>query len=109
MDRPTGGYSPSGGFGLLDPAGALAEASRLAALRTAASPGPGSVPMSASFASGAAPGTIQAVHHSAWKLTGCALLMLAGLVVLLRARRLGRRWRRRARLPTAQSHRMAHD
>ena len=109
MDRPAGGYSPSGGFGLLDPAGALAEASRLAALRTAAFPAPGSVPMSASFASGAAPGAIQAVHHSAWKLTGCALLMLAGLVVLLRARRLGKRWRRRARLPTAQSHRMAHD
>ena len=34
---------------------------------------------------------------------------VAGLIVLLRARRLGRRWRRRARLPTAQSHRIAHD
>src|SRR5437762_1313493 len=37
---------------------------------------------------------IQAVHHSVWKLAGGALLMLAGLIVLLRARRLGRRWRR---------------
>jgi hypothetical protein len=108
-DRPAGGYSLSAGFGLLDPAGALAEASRLAALRTAAAPGPGTMPASASFAGGAAPGAIQAVHRSAWKLAGCALLMLAGLIVLLRARRLGRRWRRRARLPTAQSHRIAHD
>ena len=78
-------------------------------LRAAAAPGPGTVPRSASFADGAAPGTIQAVHHSAWKLAGCALLMLAGLIVLLRARRLGRRWRRRARLPTAQSHRIVRD
>jgi hypothetical protein len=108
-DRPAGGYSLSAGFGLPDPAGALAEASRLAALRTTAAPGPGTVPGSASFAAGATPGTIQAAHYSAWKLAGCALLMLAGLIVLLRARRLGRRWRRRARLPTAQSHRIAHD
>jgi len=75
----------------------------------ATAPGPGAVPGAASFAGGAAPGAIQAVQHSAWKLAGCALLMLAGLIVLLRARRLGRRWRRRARLPTAQSHRIAHD
>ena len=34
--------------------------------------------------------------------------MLAGLIVLLRARRPQKRWRR-ARLPTAQSHRIAHD
>jgi len=107
-DRPAGGYSLSAGFGLLDPAGALAEASRLAALRAAVS-GPGTVPGSASFAAGAAPGAIRAVHHSAWKLAGSALLMLAGLIVLLRARRLGRRWRRRARLPTAQSPRIAHE
>jgi len=50
--------------------------------------------MSASFAGGAAPGAIQAVHHSVWKLAGGAMLMLAGLIVLLRVRRLGRRWRR---------------
>jgi hypothetical protein len=49
------------------------------------------------------------VHHSAWKLAGYALLMLAGLIVLLRARRLRKRWRRRARLPPAQSHRIAHE
>ncbi|HET7245457.1 MAG TPA: hypothetical protein VFJ07_11550 [Streptosporangiaceae bacterium] len=107
-ERPAGGYSLSAGFGLLDPAGALAEAGKLAALRTAAAPGPGTMPMSASFAGGAAPGAIQAAHHSAWKLAGCALLMLAGLIVLLRARRPQKRWRR-ARLPTAQSHRIAHD
>jgi hypothetical protein len=100
---------PSQGFGLIDPAGALAEAGRLAALRTVAVPGPGMVPGAAGFATGSAPGAVQAVHHSAWKLAGYALLMLAGLIVLLRARRLRKRWRRRARLPTAQSHRIAHE
>ena len=108
-DRPAGGYSLTRGFGLIDPAGALAEAGRLAALRTVAVPGPGMVPGAAGFATGSAPGAVQAVHHSAWKLAGYALLMLAGLIVLLRARRLRKRWRRRARLPTAQSHRIAHE
>ncbi len=108
-DRPAGGYSLSQGFGLIDPAGALAEAGRLAALRTVAVPGPGMVPGAAGFAAGSAPGAVHAVHHSAWKLAGYALLMLAGLIVLLRARRLRKRWRRRARLPTAQSHRIAHE
>jgi hypothetical protein len=42
-------------------------------------------------------------------MAGYVLLMLAGPIVLLRARRLGRRWRRRARLPTAQSHWIAHN
>ena len=59
------------------------------------------------IAAGAAPGTIQAAHRSAWQLAGAVLLSLAGLIVLLRARRLRKRWRRRARLPTAQSHRIA--
>jgi hypothetical protein len=108
-DRPAGGYSPAEGFGIINPAGALAEAGRLAALRTVAAPGPGTVPPAASFATGAAPGTIEAVQRSAWQLAGPALLMLVGLIVLLRTRRLRKRWRRRARLPTAQSHRIARD
>jgi len=105
-DRPAGGYSLAQGFGLIDPAGALAAAGKLAALRTSAAPGQGTVPGSASFAAGPAPGAIQAVHVSAWQLSGDAVLMLAGLIVLLRARRMRKRWRRRARLPTAQSHRI---
>jgi hypothetical protein len=109
LDRPPGGYSLATGFGLIDPSGALAEASRLSGLRAVAAPGPGLVPRSARLAAGPEPGPIQAVHHSDWKLAGYALLMLAGMIVLLRARRLRKRWRRRARLPTAQSHRVAHN
>jgi hypothetical protein len=108
-DHPPGGYSLSTGFGLINPAGALAEAGRLSGLRTVAAPGPGLVAPSARFTGGTEPGPVQAVHHSDWKLAGYALVMLAGLIVLLRARRLRKRWRRRARLPTAQSHRIAHD
>jgi hypothetical protein len=64
---------------------------------------------SARLASGPAPGAIAAVHQSAWKLAGLSAIMLAGLIVVLRARRMGRRWRRRARLPTTQSHRIGRE
>ena len=104
-DHPPGGYSPATGFGLINPAGALTEAGKLTGLRTAAAPGPTVVTPSARLASGPAPGVVAAVHHSAWKLAGYAVLMLAGLIVMVRARQLRKRWRRRARLPTAQSHR----
>ena len=79
---------------------------KLTALRTVAPLGSNAVAPSVRLASGPAPGAIAAVHHSAWKLAGYAAIMLAGLIVLLRARRLARRWRRRARLPTTQSHRI---
>jgi hypothetical protein len=105
-DRPAGGYSPAGGFGLINPAGALTEAGQLTGLRTAAAPGKDVVAPSARLATGPAPGPVQAVHHSIWTLAGYALLILAGLIVVLRTRRLSKRWRRRARLPTAQSHRI---
>jgi len=64
---------------------------------------------SARLAPGAAPGPIQAVHHSVWQLAGYAVLMLAGLIVMFRARRMRKRWRRRARMPTAQSHRISRE
>jgi len=115
-DHPAGGYSPATGFGLINPAGALTQAGKLTGLRTAVAPGPTVVgptmvgptvvAPSARLASGPAPGAIAAVHHSAWKLAGYAVLMLAGLIMMLRARQLRKRWRRRARMPTAQSHRI---
>ena len=105
-DHPAGGYSLADGFGLIDPAGALTEAGKLSSLRTAAPVGPGVVAPATRLASGSAPGVIQAVHHSVWKLVGYSALILAGLIVLFRARRLRKRWRRRAALRTTQSHRM---
>lgn len=108
-DRPAGGYSPSAGFGLINPAGAVTEAGRLTGLRGAAAPGRDVVAPSARLAPGAAPGPIRAVHHSIWPLAGYSLLILAGLIVVLRTRRLNKRWRRRARMPTAQSHRIRRD
>lgn len=104
--QPGGEYRAATGFGLINPAGALAEAGKLTGLRTVAPLGSNAVAPSVRLASGPAPGAIAAVHHSAWKLAGYAAIMLAGLIVLLRARRLARRWRRRARLPTTQSHRI---
>jgi hypothetical protein len=104
-----GGYRAATGFGLINPAGALAEAGKLTGLRTVAPLGPNAVAPSVRLASGPAPGAIAAVHHSVWKLAGYAAIMLAGLIVLLRARRLARRWRRRARLRTTQSHRIRPD
>jgi hypothetical protein len=108
-DRPAGGYSATIGFGLLNPAGALTEAGTLAGLRTTAAPGPSVVAPSARLAAGAAPAPIQAVHHSVWKLAGYAVLMLAGVIVMFRARRMRKRWRRRARMPIAQSHRITRE
>jgi hypothetical protein len=103
---PPGGYSLANGFGLIDPAGALTEAGKLSSLRTAAPLGPGVVAPATRLASGSAPDVIQAVHHSVWKVAGYSAIILAGLIVLFRARRLRKRWRRRASLRTTQSHRI---
>jgi hypothetical protein len=107
-DHPAGGYSLADGFGLIDPAGALTGAGKLSGVRTAAPVGPGAVAPATRLASGSAPDVIQAIHHPVWKLAGYSAIILAGLILLFRARRLRKRWRRRAALRTTQSHRIGH-
>ena len=104
-DHPAGGYSLASGFGLINPAGALTEAGKLSVLRATARAAPGVVAPSVRLAPGPAPGIIQAVHHSVWKLVGYGAIMLAGVIVMFRARRMRKRWRRRAMMRTTQSHR----
>ncbi len=97
-DHPPGGYNTTVGFGLINPAGALQEASVLAKLRSTAAPGPGVASPSGRLASGSAPGVIDAVHHSAAKLAAFGAAILAGLVCLVLAALLARRWRRQGRV-----------
>jgi hypothetical protein len=93
-DHPPGGYNTTVGFGLINPAGALQEASVLAKLASTAAPGPGVASPSARLAAGPAPGVIVAVHHSAAKLAGMGGAIAFGLVCLVLAALLARRWRR---------------
>lgn len=93
-DHPPGGYNTTVGFGLINPAGALQEASVLTKLGSTAVPGPGVASPSARLAAGPAPGVIDAVHHSAAKLAGMGGAIAFGLVCLVLAALLARRWRR---------------
>jgi Subtilase family len=93
-DHPPGGYNTTVGFGLINPAGALQEASVLSKLGSTAAPGPGVASPSARLAAGPAPGVIDAVHHSVIKLAAFGAAILAGLVCLVLAALLARRWRR---------------
>jgi uncharacterized protein affecting Mg2+/Co2+ transport len=95
-DHPPGGYSTAIGFGLINPAGALREASVLAKLRSTAAPGPGVVSPSARLFSGPAPGVIDAVHHSGAKLAAFGGAVAFGLICLILAAVLAWRWRRPA-------------
>jgi subtilase family protein len=92
--HPAGGYNTKVGFGLINPSGALQEAGKLASLTNAAKPGAGVVSTTAHFGSGPAPGIITAVQHSPVKLAGYAAGVVIGLILLLFALLLGRRWRR---------------
>jgi Subtilase family len=94
-DHPPGGYNTTIGFGLVNPAGALQEASVLAKLRGTAAPGPGVVSASARLVSGPAPGVIDAVHHSRAKLAAFGGAIAFGLICLVLAAVLAWRWRRR--------------
>ncbi|HEX3925256.1 MAG TPA: S8 family serine peptidase [Streptosporangiaceae bacterium] len=93
-DRPAGGYNTTVGFGLINPAGALQQAAALAKLTATAAPGAAVANPSARLASGPAPGTIDAVHHSTVKLAGFGAAIVVGLACLLLAVLLARRGRR---------------
>ncbi|MBO0787805.1 MAG: S8 family serine peptidase [Actinobacteria bacterium] len=94
-DRPRGGYNTRRGFGLINPAGALHAAARLARLHLAARSGtPRAAYPSAHLAAGPGPGPIRAVHHSAGRVAGFAGTVAAGAVLLAFAAVMARRWRR---------------
>jgi hypothetical protein len=94
-DHPPGGYNTTIGFGLINPDGALQQASVLSKLTDTATPGPGVLSPSARLASGPAPGVINAVHHSTAKLAGYGGAIVFGLACLIAALVLGLRWPRR--------------
>ena len=99
-DHPRHGYNTTIGFGLINPVGALREASTLLKLPVVAAAGPGAVRPSARFVSGPTAGVIMAVHHSTVKLAGFSGLIAIGLVLMITAVLLSRRSRRiRRRLP----------
>jgi hypothetical protein len=94
---PRGGYDTKVGYGLINPAGALREAARLARLRPVARAGPGVVNPAARLASGPVPGAVNAVRHPLWKLAAYGGAVLAGLLLLALAAVLASRPRRRPR------------
>lgn len=98
-DHPQGGYNTAVGFGMINPAGALHEASVLVKLRATAAPGPGVASPSAQFGPGPAPGAVDAVHHSAARLAGLAGAIVLGMACLVLALLLARRRRRRRPTP----------
>jgi hypothetical protein len=83
-EGPPDGYSPKIGFGLINPAGAVRAAGRLARLQATAS-GAGTVAAAARLASGPRPALITAIHHSAVLLESCAALIAVGLILVLLA------------------------
>jgi Subtilase family len=83
--RPRGGYNTAAGFGLINPAGALAEAGQLAKLTAAAPAGAAAVSPAATFGSGPPPGVIEAVNHSRVELAGLSAAIAAGLACLIGA------------------------
>jgi hypothetical protein len=94
--RPRGSYKASVGFGVINPAGALAAARKLAGLTAAATPGQGAVPASSHFGGGPPAGKINAVQHSLAGLAAFSTVTVAGVACLVLAVRLRLRWRRRA-------------
>jgi hypothetical protein len=101
LDHPAGGYNTSVGFGLINPDGALQEASVLSKLSVTAAPGPGVVSPSARLASGRPPGVIDAVHHATAKLDGYGGAAGFGLACLIAALVLALFWRRRPAVAVA--------
>ncbi|MBO0774317.1 MAG: S8 family serine peptidase, partial [Actinobacteria bacterium] len=95
---PRGGYNTRVGFGVINPAGALHQAERLAKLRLTARPGtPGVAGPADRLAAGPAPGVIRAVHHSVMRLAGDGGAIIAGALLLVTAVLLARRRRRAGR------------
>jgi subtilisin family serine protease len=98
--RPPGSYTTGIGYGVVNPAGAIAAAGRLAKLTMAAAPGRGAISGSGHFGAGP-PGKISAVRHSPAKLAALSAVTVAGIACLALAVVPGFRWRRRRRLPAA--------
>jgi Subtilase family len=98
-DHPPGGYNTAVGFGMINPAGALHEASALVTLRATAAPGAGVASPPALFGPGPAPGVIDAAHPSAARLAGLGGAVALGIACLVLAAALARRWRRRRPAP----------
>jgi subtilisin family serine protease len=98
-DRPSGGYSLSGGFGVLDPYDAVLDAGKVAGLTATAPAGaPGTVAASARFGDGQPPGVISALPPARpWYLVSGPLVAV-GAVALAAAAVLAAR-RRRPRRP----------
>jgi hypothetical protein len=94
-DHPAGGYNTTIGFGLINPDGALQQASILSKLSDTATPGSELVAPSARLASGPVPGVINAVQHSTSKLAGFGGAVIVGLACLIAVLVLALRWRRR--------------
>lgn len=84
-DHPRGGYSARLGFGLLNPDGALHEAATLVKVPVTASTAPGSLAASARLGPGPPPGVIDAVQHSPVMLALLAVLLAAGVLLLVMA------------------------
>ncbi len=93
--HPGGGYSPSLGFGVLDPYDAVLDAAKLARLTTTAPAGaPGTVAAGAHFGGGPPPGVISALPSAwPWYLASGALAVVAvaalacGAILAARRRR----------------------
>jgi hypothetical protein len=80
-NHPAGGYNTTVGFGLINPQGALADASKLVKLSATAPAG--ATALSASARLGSRPvAEIDAVHHAPGALTGGGAV-LAGLILLI--------------------------
>lgn len=94
-NHPRGGYNTAVGFGMINPVGALHEASVLVKLRATARPGPGVASPSAPLQPGPAPGAIDAVQHPVARLAGLGGAIALGMACLVMAALLARRPRRR--------------
>jgi hypothetical protein len=93
--HPAGGYNTTVGFGLINPAGALHDASALVKLGTSAASGAGTVSASARFGT-SQPGVIEAVPHATAKVAGFSATIVVGLIMLVLAINPAVRRRRRA-------------
>ncbi|RAY13304.1 hypothetical protein DPM19_19660 [Actinomadura craniellae] len=96
-----GRYDTNLGFGIVNPAGALREARKMAENPLPLGPPPGSVPDASRFAG--RPEPIEAVRHSAGELAGFSALAGAGVLAMLAAVFVAVRGRRRAPVPAAGS------
>jgi hypothetical protein len=98
-DHPPGGYNTAVGFGMINPAGALHEASVLVKLRATAASGSALASPSALLGPGPAAGVVDAVHHSLARLAGLGGAGAFGMACLVLAALLARRRKRRRPAP----------